>query len=452
MPSRKKVFTGILSLIAIQVAVSVFGAVFFLAPADNELIYEGVLVENIDLGGLDKSAAEEKLTRALEPGLRNSAITLTFRSKQWTLPYSQLGIYADYKKTVEEAYNTGRGNNHFLKMFDSFRIRMNEVELPLAFRFDEEKMRKSLQELAAEINRSPKNAGVILLDNKLQVTPEQKGYRLDEEASLQAIKNAVIQRKESCRLTVRQVAAEVSAGQLKDVRDDLAVAVTGFDAADKNRRANIILAAESINNSLVKPGETFSFNYTVGQRTVQRGYKNAKVISNSNLTDGIGGGVCQVSTTLYRAVLMAGLHIVERHPHSLPPDYVPIGQDAAVADGQLDLKFKNNTAFPVLIAVSVSDSELLVRLIGKKQGNKKYRLVSDIYEIIEPKVTVKKDGTLPKGETTVLVSGQKGYRVKVFRVTEPEGKKELVSEDYYKPLATVVRVGTKTNKDLRNRK
>lgn len=143
---------------------------------------------------------------------------------------------------------------------------------------------------------------------------------------------------------------------------------TYFDTRLINRTENIRLAAKALDGKILAPGERFSFNQSVGERTAQAGYKEALIIEGDSFTPGLGGGVCQVSSTLYNAVILAHLEIIERHPHSLPISYVPPGQDATVAYPELDFKFKNNTKAYILIRSSVEGNSLTFKLYKKTKN------------------------------------------------------------------------------------
>ena len=145
---------------------------------------------------------------------------------------------------------------------------------------------------------------------------------------------------------------------------------TNFSSSSSDRKCNIILALKKLNNTIISPGEEFSFNTTVGERLERFGYKKAKIIKNNKFVEAVGGGVCQVSTTLYNAVLRAGLKIVELHPHSLKVGYVEPGFDAMVNMGSSDLRFFNNTNYPILISTSYINDECKIYIFGEKNSYK----------------------------------------------------------------------------------
>lgn len=165
------------------------------------------------------------------------------------------------------------------------------------------------------------------------------------------------------------------------------------------------------------------------------------VIVANEFVPGLGGGVCQVSSTLYNTVLLAGLEIVERSSHSLPIAYVPLGRDATVSYGIQDFKFRNNSEHHIYIKTSVGRSSITMKIFGNLQQRKNVRLETAINSVINPKVTTKKDNALLKGKTVVEKAGTKGYRTSAYRIIN--GTKKLLSQDYYRPTERIVRVGTK---------
>jgi len=158
---------------------------------------------------------------------------------------------------------------------------------------------------------------------------------------------------------------------------------TVFNSANVNRSHNIKLACERINNTVLLPGETFSMDASLGSRTKENGYKDAPVIVKGRLIEGVGGGVCQVTSTLYVAVLKAKLEVVERVKHSMPLGYVEPGQDATISEGYIDFKFRNNTDRACLISASVVGNRIDIKLLGaKRNSNYDVRLKSVVVERI----------------------------------------------------------------------
>ena len=226
---------------------------------------------------------------------------------------------------------------------------------------------------------------------------------------------------------------------------------TEYEKSSLERKNNIKLATKSINNYLLDVGGEFSFNKVVGPRTEKRGYKTAKIIFDGEFIDGVGGGVCQVSTTLYNAVLLAGLKVVEYHPHSLPVSYVLPSFDAMVNSGTADLRFVNDTLNPLIIKATADDNTLTVTIIGEalKVEYERQSIVSDT--IPAPSYIVQKDvlGEYPnlyEGERLYLAYSKNGLKsqgyVNVYKNKKLINKIKLRS-DTYKAVQGKVVEGTK---------
>ena len=202
---------------------------------------------------------------------------------------------------------------------------------------------------------------------------------------------------------------------------------TTYSASTEERKTNINLAAKSLDNTFIDIGAEFSFNRTVGERTVKRGYKAAKIIVGGKFVDGIGGGVCQVSTTLYNAALLGGLEITEYHPHSLPVSYIAPSFDAMVNSGNADLRFINNTHNPVILKTGADGNRLTVSIYGEPM-KEKYTRKSVVKEYIpapEPQRIAAKTGEYPdlyEGEIKVLNYGKQGLKSEGYIIVSKDGK------------------------------
>ncbi len=248
---------------------------------------------------------------------------------------------------------------------------------------------------------------------------------------------------------IPEITSEIASGLL--FRDKLATMSTSFPASvpsDKNRKTNIILSSLEINELILKPGGVFSFNAVVGERTAEKGYKTARAYYLGKVIDGIGGGICQVSSTLYNAALYAGLEIVERRNHTFTVGYVPKGRDATVSYGDPDFKFRNSTNWPLKILTSVSKSNRLnITLIGTNElPGRTIEIETQIIDEKDFKVVRINDPTLPEGENRIKQEGKKGYTVDTFKITKQDGKtisREKLHRSIYKPLDEEILIGTK---------
>ena len=220
---------------------------------------------------------------------------------------------------------------------------------------------------------------------------------------------------------------------------------TSYSKSTEERKHNISLASKSLNNVFVDVNGEFSFNYTVGERTKKRGYKEAKIIVNGEFVDGVGGGVCQVSTTLYNAVLLAGLNVIEYHPHSLPVSYVAPSFDAMVNSSWADLKFINNTHNPIIIKAFANGERLLVEIYGEKMQEKYVResVITKTLPPLEEKVVFDDDGLYPElfeGEFKQVRWGNSGYLSEGYLTKIVGGKrvKKKIRSDKYSPTRGLI--------------
>ena len=222
---------------------------------------------------------------------------------------------------------------------------------------------------------------------------------------------------------------------------------TIYDEGDKDRTTNLKIACQKINNQVIMPGETFSYNQTLGERTIAAGYKNAAIYSNGQVVDGLGGGICQISTTLYDAVLFANLEIVERRNHQFVTSYVGPGEDATVVYGMTDFRFKNTRKYPIKITASAQNGVARVSIYGIKE-EVEYNISLDVKRIATIPKTTKyiEDSSLPVGTEKVKQNGANGVQTETYLVKSLNGKvvsRELLSKDTYNAMQRIVLKGTK---------
>ena len=221
-----------------------------------------------------------------------------------------------------------------------------------------------------------------------------------------------------------------------------------FSQSDSGRVENLRIATGYINGTLLMPGDEFSYNNTIGPTTPERGYKEANTYVGATIVPGYGGGVCQVSSTLYRAVIQANIRSTERRNHSMTVGYAKPGLDATVAAGYIDYKFVNTYDFPVYIQGYLSGNQVVFNIFGNKEamGGKTYELVNEILETYNYGTEEVKDASLNEGTRIVKSSGANGCKASGYLVTYENGvqiNKELISTDVYSARNEVVSVGTK---------
>lgn len=438
-------------VITLQVTLSIFGGVLMTYLPDENTINQGVLVNNVDVGGLTTEAAFSRLQKKLQGKYKHTNIKVRLEDKEWVwfIPFSLAKYNLD--EAVVQAYQVGRKKNLLLRAFANFESSRRKHIITIEPTFDRDQLRYKVAKIAEEVSKPSRDAQISLVGARFEIKPEQPGVTMDVEENLILLEQEILKGGvESVTLVKKVVKPQVVVNDLKDIKDSIAIFATNFNLQQINRVNIIKLAAEEINGVVVKPGQTFSFNDKVGSRIQQFGNKEAPVISNNKFIGGIDGGVSQVSTTLYNAVIRSGLKIVERSPYSKPPGYVPMGQDAAVDDMVLDFKFVNTRKSSILIITEVRRDRLLVRLFGKREEPEPgISIISEDIKTLEPQVIIKNDSSLPSGVNQVQTPGEKGYMVKVYRLWSHNGKvaqKELLSQDIYKPSPTIIKVGISPRK------
>lgn len=296
-----------------------------------------------------------------------------------------------------------------------------------------------------EIYKEPTDA--YFSTNPYAVYPSSTGT--DFNISLDEAKQMISTPAEIYTIPLKTLYPKVSTNDIGNEAfpDTLATFSTNYSASNYNRSTNLELASSKINGVVIMPGNTFSYNQTVGPRTVAAGFKSAPVYMNGEVTTGIGGGICQVSSTLYNAVLLANLQIDERYNHGFLTGYVKAGTDATVSWGSLDFKFTNTRTYPVKINSYASKGKITVSILGLKSDVEyEVKIVSNVIQTIYPKTEQQYSTSLPKGVTKTISSGSNGCRAESYRVLYLNGKevsRTLLARDTYNPHNKVVMIGTK---------
>lgn len=295
--------------------------------------------------------------------------------------------------------------------------------------------------------REPKDATYTKDGDTYHIEPEVVGIELDEEEA-RKIYNDNKDSTEPYTIPAKITYPEITASYLEDkyVNKIMAKYFTSYSGSSANRCQNIALAASKIDGYVLNPGERFSYNKVVGPRTEAAGFKNAHVYVGTKVVDGIGGGICQVSSTLYNAVVLADLKTVTRVNHSMPVSYVPLGRDATVSYGTIDYVFENNKSYPISIKAKTEGTTLTISIVGTDDMDYTVDFVTEFVSSIAYGTTNTEDDTLPEGETKIITPGSSGSVYQSYRVYKKDGKiydKKFESKSRYQPVAQEVAIGTK---------
>ena len=300
-----------------------------------------------------------------------------------------------------------------------------------------------IDKIHSEVYKEVKDA--YYTKDPFTIYPEQKGIDFDVESAKTLIQEPKEQYEIQLKITnPSKTVKEIGTEAFPDL---LGVCKTNYVASNKNRTTNLILAAGKINGTVLLPGEEFSYNNVVGKRTVEAGYKNAATYSNGQVVDDIGGGICQISSTLYDAAVFANMDITVRRNHQFVTSYLPAGKDATVVWGSQDFKFKNSRKYPVRITATVSGGVATVQIWGVKE-DVEYDISIETKQISTIKYTTQyvEDPSLPAGTQKVSQAGANGRKVQAYKVMKLNGQvvsRTLLSTDTYRAMTRIVRVGTK---------
>ena len=355
------------ALVAATVAVVGVGTLAFSnSVADGNKIVLGVRAEGQPLGGLDRAAAEKFFNTVAAQKIHN----LTFRcdGEEFIVTPAEIGLTPLVDKATQEAFSYGRGGSTVGNFNDQIKCILNGRTVKLAANYDAALLEEKLNDIAAKVQRDPVNALCrFSAGTAIEKVPGVIGKRLNVTELAESLREPLTTLKlpkGAIDLKLEDIAPFVTTEDIAAVDSVLGTYSTNYYPGD--RGDNIWLAAHSISDKIIKPSWTFSFNDTVGPRTWDNGYKVAGVIINGRPDVDYGGGVCQVSSTLYNAVLLAGLTPTERTPHFFQSTYIAPGRDATVADGQIDFKFRNDLAHNVYLLAEAYGSTLSVYVLGTK--------------------------------------------------------------------------------------
>jgi len=410
-------------------------------------VYPGVTMMGVDLSGLTKEEAKIKIETEVLEKLKGMSIDVLVKEKTFKLSYSNLNLTLGVDSILEEAMSTGKNLEFEAKVE---RISSGVVEdLAVNFTPDQAKIVEFVNGIAKEVNQEAKDATVKKEGSAFIVSDHADGLVLDEAKLIADISGVVSNINGEKSLTADIVVShpKVTSESLQKINGELASYTTYYGTSAAGRKYNVGLAASRINGDVIMPGETYSFLGGVGTVSLATGYKEAGIYVGNKVESGVGGGLCQVSSTLYQAALHSNVGIASRRNHSMAVSYLDPGMDAVVFAPSLDLKLTNNYSSPVYIYAYGAEGKLTVAFYGNKadMGGKTYKVYSETLAVIQPTVITKQDSTLFVGTQEIEQKPVIGYKSKTYRQTIQNGtviSTEVISEDSYKKVDKIIKVGT----------
>ena len=497
---------------SITILIAIFSTSFALFNISNTNIIDGISIKGINIGGLSKEEAKQKVEADINNQL-SLDINLKYEEYETSINPAQIEFNYDIDTAIDAAYNIGRDGNIIENNYSILKTLINKKNIDLEFNYNTDNLNSLISDMDINLPNAIKQYSYYVEDGKLIITRGKEGNVIKKEELADEIidkiqkvnqdeKNIVIpvELKSPDDIDIEKIHSEVftepkdayyktdpftiyphvegvdfnmdeAKAMLQEVKDEYTINLqytdpeittnkivteafpnllssfsTKYDASNKDRSTNLKLAMDKINGVVLMPGEEFSYNKVVGERTISAGYKEAKIYSNGKVIDGLGGGICQISTTLYDAVLYANLEVTSRRNHQFVTSYVKAGLDATVVYGSTDFKFKNSRSYPIKIVGEVDGGVAKIDIYGVKEETEyEVKLEPVVINYIPYTTKTIKDSSLPKGKTVVEQSGSNGVKTVTYKYLLLNGKvvsKTVLSNDTYNPMQRIIRVGS----------
>lgn len=449
----KKVIISLICIFVVATMVSAgltMNTVAVNNTSDN-IISQGVYIADIDVSGMTQEEASSAVD-AYMADLASSTITFKVDTHNIDVKASDLGILCTNMEVVQEALEFGKKGNIIQRYKALKDIEKEPKKYDLEITFDDTKISAIIEERCSAYDVEAKDASLKRENGSFVITPGQNGVGVDVASSAAMVSdylnNSWEREDASIDLEATILEPKVTEASLKEVKDVLGTFQTSYTSSGASRSANVANGAKLIDGTVVMPGDTFSTYDTITPFTEENGYYPAGSYLMGKVVDSIGGGICQVSTTLYNAVLRAELDIAERHNHSMIVGYVDASEDASISESAgKDFKFVNSTDYPIYIESIVAGKTITFNIYGKetRESNRTIEFVSEILETTEPvgaKYSI--DNTMLFGQQRQTQSAHTGYKAKLWKHIYVDGKETDVVEvntSVYKAEPAYIGVG-----------
>lgn len=419
--------------------------------ANDQTILDGVFVRDVELSGLTLDEAKD-VTAAYVEELANHPIVLRVNEETTVevLP-SALGFSWSNQEILEEAASLGKSGNIIARYKAKKDLERENKVYEMEFTWDESLILQTLELDADLYNVEVVNTSMVKNGDDFTIIPGSKGYEIDLQASAKAVLEALTttwtREFQEIPLVIATIEPKGTEEELLKVRDILGSFTTSYTSSNGARSGNVENGCALVDGALIYPGETFSIYDAIKPFTEDNGYLLAGSYLNGKVVDSLGGGICQVSTTLYNAVLKAELEVTERHNHSMMVAYVQPAFDAAIAESSgKDFKFVNNTNYPIYIEGITSNKKIYFTIYGvdERSESRKVTYVNEVVETITPGEAVVADPAQGIGSITTEAA-HTGYKAKLWKVVTVNGVEEsrtLVNSSNYKMTPKYYLVGT----------
>lgn len=420
---KKRIFSGL--LLSITAGLLFIGSTSY-AKTNSDEVAMGVYVDEVNISGMKKEEATEAVKNYIAEKAEEK-ITLTINENELEVTRGELGVAWDNQDVIDEALSLGKSGN-LIKRYKAVKdLEFENKVYELEYTADKNLIQTIVSEKCTEFNKKATNLRLTKTGSGFQIVEGEQGVVVDESAAAQKILTYIEEeyngKDASIALPTVITEPEGSAEELAKVKDLLGSFQTSFKSSSADRSKNVRTGAGHIDGTVLYPGEIFSTYEYVNPFTVENGYAMAGSYLNGKVVDSLGGGICQVSSTLYNAVLQAELEVVERSPHSMMVTYVQPSADAAIAGTYKDFKFKNSTDAPIYIeAYTTDDKKIVFNIYGEetRPSNRKIEYTNKVLENIPAATQLVADAGQGIGYR-VVESGHNGCRAELYKNVYVDG-------------------------------
>lgn len=443
---KRRIFVGLALLVF---AVGCLGSVICSRAESQDTIYQGVYIDGMDVGGMTKAEAERTFEDYIEK-LERAKVSFTAYGRSYDIAFSETGLKLDGEGAVEQAFAYGRTGNLLARYKEILEVKKSPVDITIDKSVNQNVLIRKLEELTEDVNVKARDASIARKNGVFVVTEEEVGKEIDYKATVNKMLEEMAAGWNgddlSIALDIEETQPKYTAKDFEKVKDVIGAYSTKYTGT-KDREKNLVNGCSKLDGTVLYPGEVLSVHDATYPYTKDNGYYAANQYLNGEVISGVGGGICQVSTTLYNAVLRAELKVEERAPHSMVVSYVPKSADAAIAGTYKDFKFSNDTDTPIYIEAAAGGGYVSFTIYGEETRPKSRTIEfkSKILSTMEPGEEIETlDKSKPAGYRRVTQAAHTGYTAELWKYVYEDGvlvESIKINSSTYNPSPARVTVG-----------
>lgn len=447
--NRKKIIGLLCGLVFISICIA--GTYTGVKAEETDTIKTGVRIGSIDVGGMTKAEATDAVNEYVE-GIMDTTFTLTGVEGEFTATAKDMGLTSDVAGAVEEAMGIAKNGNLIHRFKEEKELESGEYKVDMGLSVDQQRTGELIYEHKEQLDIPAEDNRVVRENGAFTFVEGTKGKEVNVVDSVYAIEDYLNNEWEEgdseIALVVDEVEPRGSEEELSKIQDVLGESSTNFGSSSHERATNVKNGCSKINGTILYPGDEFSVYETVSPFTQENGYELAGSYANGTTVESFGGGICQVSTTLYLAAIRAELEIVQRYNHSMAVAYVKPSMDAAIAGTYKDFRFRNNYDAPIYIQGYCDGGVLYFNIYGEetRPANREVFFESETLETVEPEVKINLSSSQSLGYINVDQSAHTGYKAQLWKIVKVDGveeSREIFNKSTYQASPKIITVGTK---------